>query len=322
MFLFIWIFYSPAQADLRVIEIMPPSHLRILEKNGDGSALVIGQRLLLRSQVDSSVVGYAIIQQVRPLDGKNFLYVADVLLHERHALIAPGDIVQMVRLDQAVSDFPGRGDLLITGSRRISSRYKRLAYFGSTLGDGHPLDRGEKLVDITTLVQYGVTSRVTVGINTLGYALKVPNASAKVLLLDGSSFAFTTGYTGLYSVKDSVWTHQARGLLSTVVNTKTISHTIISVARTSQKTSDQSFSKAVLRTELQTAVEYIMDSWDRVIFGPTYNIDLRTLGGFVSYVWIWNQFHFTLGLQTQDVLSPKLDPVKAYTFNVGAYWRF
>ena len=286
----------------------------------DRRPLEVGQRLIIRSAITNEITGFAEVTHLLEVY-PSAQVVARVILHERNVLVAPGDKIEIPDFDNQVKDYPGRGDLLLSNNRNVSARYKRLAWFGLFLGDGHSLAKDETLVDVSTLVAHGITDRLTLG--TIVVAdIVAPNLIVKYTLFDNNYFTVTPSLTGWYAPKTRASALQMRTLFSTNVNAKLISHTAISAVWANGSLEESKVNSAILRTELQSGFEYIFDSWDRLLFGPSYSFSLGTVGGYLAYLAVWDHFHVTLGIQTQNFTDFRIDPTKAYNFNVTMFWRF
>jgi hypothetical protein len=75
-------------------------------------------------------------------------------------------------------------------------------------------------------------------------------------------------------------------------------------------------------SSLQSGYEFVMDDWNRVLLGPSYNFDNKTVGGSISYMWIWDHFHSMIGVSTTDISNLVYNLRDGYYFNFDMYWRF
>ncbi len=74
-------------------------------------------------------------------------------------------------------------------------------------------------------------------------------------------------------------------------------------------------------SDVRSITEYITDRWNRILFGPVYNVELQTLGGTVSHMWIWQTFHMSLGVATRDFSNLTFGQ-KGYYYVYDLFWRF
>ena len=63
-------------------------------------------------------------------------------------------------------------------------------------------------------------------------------------------------------------------------------------------------------------------NWDRVLFGPNYNFDLKTVGGYLGYIAIWDTFHLETTLATTNISSGRLDASNGYYLSADMFWRY
>jgi hypothetical protein len=102
-----------------------------------------------------------------------------------------------------------------------------------------------------------------------------------------------------------------------------ISHTLFTVAAMSFENADDITAiKSLGTSSLQTGYEFILGSWNRVLLGPSYNFETKALGGYLTYLKIWDRFHFSLSVNSTNVSSFKFSPVDGYYFLFDMYWRF
>lgn|GEM_PF-4604337 len=255
--------------------------------------------------------------------------LCEVTLHEQNKLVVIGDRVRKVSRYGAGDEYPGRVDLQWNDSRRVSARYKRLAWFGAAgLVNGHPLAKGEFLLDPIGALQYGVTSRLTAftvpGLNALG----MPNLGMKYLLADNARVVLTPSVIALYMPEDNLAGLQLGALASFPTNTKLISHLEVSLAVARRRAARPSADTTVFESEsrattsVRSMTEYVLDSWDRIVFGPAYDFDLQAVGGSIAYTWIWDHLHVSVGLRTANFTDIRLSYSEAYSPTVSVFWRY
>lgn len=247
---------------------------------------------------------------------------ARLLLHERNRLVREGDAAEALSLDGSNNDFPGRVDLLQSGNRRFSSRYKHMAYYGPLHGDGGTLDRGEILIDPLYMLQYGLTDRITLKTAHTGYLLGVANAGAKVEAFRDDTLIFTPSLEGIYYTKTESFAGSARMHFTFLTNTRFMNHFSGTVLfDPASRLREKAGIGNVVSTQLEAMTEAVLDDWNRVIFGPIYNFELKTVGGFASYFWVANRIHVGGGVRTQDFSKLRLRPEDAYSPTFTIFWR-
>jgi hypothetical protein len=301
----------------------------------------VGDRVGIFARNTDEALGYGVVQKVRKESNEA---LAEISLHERAQLIIPGDTVRVINTEDGAEHWPGRVDLQIDGDRRVSSRYKSLAYYGPLIGEGHPVDQGEWLIDILLFkLEYGLTSRLSVSISPLA-SVAAPNLSLKARVMDNDFVKATVIVSGVHLLDSHKNVAGARVLLSFPTNTKIISHLEAGIGAefyfgeppveapmpmpegeemaTAGGTSVGGIANARASTSLRSFTEYIFDNWDRIVGGPIYDFDIGALGGFLSYMIVAESFHMGLGFSTRDFRNFKLSADKGYFPNIAMFWRF
>jgi hypothetical protein len=215
--------------------------------------------------------------------------------------------------------FKGRANLLVSG-REVSSRYKQLAFFGAYTGDGHTLDAGEVLFDIFLNVQYGLSPRWTLMVRAPLLLLAIPSIGIKWKAIDTDSLTLTQSFLPAYSFSDRSGLIQLRTLVSVPSTTRMISHTAVNITASTHPLTNLGERRTFLRSSLQSGYEYILENWDRLVFGPSYNFDLRSVGGYFSYLFIWDRFHLGLGVEAQDFSRIEIS-TEGYLPTFSLFWR-
>jgi hypothetical protein len=103
----------------------------------------------------------------------------------------------------------------------------------------------------------------------------------------------------------------------------TISHTMLSVALFSFEDAENTTAiKSLGTSSLQTGYEIILDHWDRILVGPSYNFEKKSVGGYLSYLKIFDRMHISFSLNSTDIAKLKYSTTDGYFFLFDAYWRF
>jgi len=74
-------------------------------------------------------------------------------------------------------------------------------------------------------------------------------------------------------------------------------------------------------SDIRSITEYMTSRWNRVLYGPVYNVELQTFGGTISYMWIWSTLHASLGIATRDITNLTFGP-EGYYYVYDLFWRF
>lgn len=219
-------------------------------------------------------------------------------------------------------NIPGFASLSLSGDNKIPAKFKELASFGVFTSEGHTLDENEYLVSPFQL-QYGVTSRFGLKVvNALwpdGYA----NLGVKYRALKNKYAKITVSTLGAYKIQSNDYIWQGGGVITLPQNAKFQHHFMMNIVM------DPQFDKAhatkglglYKNSDLRSITEYVTDDWNRILYGPTYNVELQTLGGTVSYMWIWDTFHTSLGIATRDFSNLSFG-ANGYYYVYDFFWRF
>ncbi len=279
--------------------------------------LVHGSRLILLSKEEGSAIGFADADEIEASEA-GCRATARVLIHEAGALVVEGDEAVQENLRDHTPLLPGRIDLQLRGTRRYSARYKPLAYFGPFYGDGQVLDQGESLLDPFALYQYGISDKFTLETLATANFVGVINGGFKYEALDTSFVKVTTGALLGHVLEDHDTYLRLQALLTIPSNSRIQSHTQVTYFFRPQN----GLQNSLTDPQISVINEFIMSSWDRLLFGPTYNFELKSVGGFASLIFIWNHLHLSVGLQTQNFMKLNFNQRDAYTPTFGVWWRY
>ena len=276
---------------------------------------------------DDSITGYGII-----LSTKSNRALVKVSVHAQNKLIIIGN--RAIKIDPTRRDhnYKGRVDLLLKKRPGLSSRYKMLASPGLLVGDGQALERGEMLFEPFGNVQVGITDRLTVFATPFVILNNHYRAGVKMSLLDNPIFNLTGELLGGFVKENKVFYATVGAVLTIYSNGKFISYlegaaTVANAEFSIQNDDeDKSFAEKYrthgFDTYIRGRTEYIFDNWNRLLFGPTYDFTHSSVGGFLGYMFIGEEFHLGVGVQTTDFLNMKIDIEDGYFPWVTAMWRF
>jgi hypothetical protein len=206
---------------------------------------------------------------------------------------------------------------------KISSKYRPLFTQGFNIGEtAQTLWPKEVLITWYGLAYYGIAERWTVGSFLPANFLGAYNFSTKLKVYESDANVFATGLSYAKIPNDTRSTLNINLIWDSVSSETVVSHTFASVALfTFNQAGDTTAIKSLGSSSLQTGYEFILDDWNRVLAGPVYNFEKKTVGGYLSYLMIWDKFHFSLSANSTNLASPKLSPIDGYYFFFDAYWR-
>lgn len=286
----------------------------------------IGEILPIVSQNSKiGVFAFVEVQNVKNIGYGQYEVKLKLLRQSRKYMIQKGDLVKKLDLSSSNDDFIGTTDLLVKSSERnISSKYRPLVYQGLSIGDtAQVLFKDEFLVNYLGNLSYGAMDWLTVGtfvpVNLIGR----PNANFRARFYDSESTTLSTGLSFVRLVSEKQANLNMNFYWDTTSSDNLISHTFLSLSLiTWDGSADASAIKALTSSTFQTGYELITSSWDRILIGPSYNFQNKSLGGYISYVWIYDRFHAQFSINSTDITHFRLDPTDGYYGFFDLYWRF
>ncbi|WP_413574913.1 hypothetical protein ACLVWU_11755 [Bdellovibrio sp. HCB290] len=310
-------------ATARISQILDDKTLKATSTSKDWR---IGETVSVQAQKKGvGVIGFLEIIGVSNNEDGSYEITAELLRQSRLHLLQVGDEISHIDLSSDNEKYKGTTDLLVkTRGKDISSKYKALFTQGVSVGEtAETLWQNEYLITWYGQVSYGLTDRLSVNTILLADVGGAPNAAAKYRVYQSDSNIFSLGTNVAYVPKDASTTLNFTIFWDSVSSESVISHTLFTVAAMSfASAEDITAVKSLGTTSFQTGYEFILDNWDRVLLGPSYNFETKALGGYLTYVKIWDRFHFSLSVNSTDVSSFKISPVDGYFFLFDAYWRF
>lgn len=318
--LFILLISNTALADVLVRNIHSSTEI-LAELNGE-EGYFDDKRVVIISKEEDKIVAIGKIRDSDIDEDPNLIKVQiDEIVD--HFMIVPGDKVMLLNFKLYQNKkIPGFFSITLNGGNKIPAQFKELAYFGVFTSEGHTLDEKEVLVSPFQL-QYGITDKFGVRIvNALwldGYA----NFGAKYQVMKNKYAKITVNTLGAYKVQAQDWIGQFGGVITMPSNSKFQNHFMVNV------TFDPQYEKArntkdlglFQDSDIRSITEYITDRWNRILYGPVYNVELQALGGTVSHMWIWDTFHMSLGVATKDFTNLSFNR-DGYYYVYDLFWRF
>lgn len=286
----------------------------------------IGDVVALESQTPSvGIIGFVEVTGIENKQDGTYEVTCELLRQSRTNFIQVGD--QLVHLDLSSGNdkYKGTTDLIIKASdRNISAKYRPLFTQGVSVGEtAETLWEDEYLVTWYGQVHYGLRRWLTVSTVLPANFLGAPNATAKAQLYRSYSNVVAMGMNLTKIPNETRSTVNLNFHWDSVSSESVISHTLLSVALFSFEQAEESTAiKSLGTSSLQTGYEFILSHWDRVLVGPSYNFEKKSVGGYLSYLKIWDKFHLSFSVNATDVATFQYSPVDGYFLLFDAYWRF
>ena len=224
---------------------------------------------------------------------------------------------------------PEGSNYLLQKNRRTTARVAPLIKLPYTVGEtAQTLHRGEYLISISSDYHYGLFEELKLTSNVLANLAGIYNFSAKARIFDNEDFtaSFATSYIH--------WDNNSTRGLSTLVfngyldicsNGRFISHTSLrgvkSMLRSGSK-AEKTDDDYLYTTAVRAGSQVVLESWNRLTFGPTYDFSTKSIGGFFGWIFIWDHLHVVISVETRSITRLKLYDEIGYKPGIEAYWRF
>lgn len=242
-------------------------------------------------------------------------------------LVQEGNQLFLLNLSSSQNVIKSRTELLnsfVNGSSVFSNKYKKIITLGSGLGEtAELLSKDEVLFTWYGQILYGIFDGTTIGSILPLNAFGGPNLSFKSQIFKNSENMISVGLSLAKVPGDTQSVANINFMWDSISGKKTISHSYITIAALSYDNSrDTTAIKSFGSSAVQSSFEFLMDDWSRVIFGPNYNFEVKTVGMNLSYLKIWSHLHTQLTLATTDISSTKIDARSGYYGFLDMYWRY
>jgi hypothetical protein len=309
-----------AYANGQVLEITDPKE--IIAEIYDAHNFEAGKKVIIVSRRIEKTIAFGVVKRL-DLTVTPMMALIEIEEVIDNSLMMPKDILYPLDYNLIKDkEIPGFSSLSLQGDHAMPAKFKELAYFGVFTNEGHTLDRHESLVSLFQL-QYGLTNDFGVKmVNALwldGYA----NVGVKYRVLRNKYSKITVNSLGAYKLQSNDYIWQAGGVITLPYNAKFQNHFMANIIMDPQYTRAKVTKGLGLfkESDIRSITEYVTDDWNRILYGPTYNVELQTLGGTVSYMWIWNTFHTSLGIATKDFTNLTFG-TDGYYYVYDLFWRF
>ncbi len=312
-----------AKSRARIEAILDSKRVRAVSYNSDWYP---GEVVFLESQsVGTGVIAFIEIKDIFGRPDGSYELVGELLRQSRANLVQVGDQLLHIDLSTDNPKYKGSTDLMVRRrSPLVSGKFKPLITQGLAVGDtAETLWQDEYLITWYGQLKYGLRDWVTVDAIIPAYLVGAYNASAKFRVYQSNSTIISMGPNFARIPSQDRSTLNLNFYWDSISSESTLSHTFFTLALLSfESAADATAIKSLGTTSFQTGYEFVMPNWDRVLLGPTYNFEKKAVGGYLSYVKIWDRFHGSLSVNSTNVSSFKLSPVDGYYFTFDAYWRF
>lgn len=286
----------------------------------------VGEILPVISQnAKVGVFAFIEVQNIKKIGFKKYEIRFKVIRQSRRYLIQKGDAVRRLDLGIENEEYVGTTDLIIKKSQlNISSRYRPLFTQGLAIGEtAQTLYKNEFLFNYLGNLSFGATDWLTLGTFTTVNVLGRPNANFKVKFWDSESATLSTGLSYVRLTQEDSATLNMNFYWDSTSSETLISHTFLGLGLIRwEKAADAAAIKELGSSSFQTGYEIVMSNWDRILIGPNYNFEKKALGGYVSYIWVYDRFHMQVSINATDITHFRLDPSDGYYGFFDLYWRF
>ncbi|WP_347357483.1 hypothetical protein [Bdellovibrio sp.] len=307
----------------RIDSFVDNKTLRVISTASDW---FIGEIVAIESQTPAvGIVGFVEVTGIENKQDGTYELTCELLRQSRMNFIQIGDQIMHLDLSSENHKYKGTTDLIIKkGTKETSSKYKPLFTQGIAVGEtAETLWEGEYLITWFGQVNYGWKEWLTVSTIIPADLLGAYNATGKMRVYQSASNNFAAGLNFARIPSETRSTLNLNIYWDSISSESVISHTLLSVALFSFEDAQNATAiKSLGTSSFQTGYEFILDDWNRVLLGPSYNFESKAVGGYLSYVKIWDQFHFSLSLNSTNITSVKFAPEDGYYILFDAYWRF
>jgi hypothetical protein len=303
---------EPARGTIRSI----PSAAEVGISETVAGAFQPGDLLLIRDQVQGEILGYAEVTTRSP-DSPYIL--ARVRSHSNNGMIRVDDAVESIDL----TDFEkskdqmseGRHDLVIRGRRNLSAKYKPQVYLGALAGQtAATLEKDEFFLG-PGLIGFGLQENLQLGTQPVSNALGEANLHLKWKVTENEDYRVSVGLEPRYNLDARRWIGSFSISWDTFSNSKFLTYNQLRVTSGESEVYGRKTS-----AEFSVNYGYITNRWNRIIFGPNIDIRQETLGGLLSYQWVWDHFHSAITLQARDFTNLKFGS-EGYLVYLDFWWR-
>ncbi len=311
--------------NMQVGEITTNTNLKIKGVNLRQKLFVNEKLALVSKEKDIGIYGVGVVKKIIFSGDGRFDFEFEILALQPKYTVRLGDRVVRLNLSTTNEEYMGRTYSLVhLPDRNVSSRYKPLFTQGYSIGEtAETLWKNEFLFTYYGQIYYGLYDFLSVGtllpLNAVGSA----NGVVKARLYRSGANVLSTGLSYTKIPNSQASTLNINFMWDSISNESSITHSFISLAVFSfDKAEDASAIKSLGTSSLQTGYEFILDNWSRLLVGPNFNFEKKSVGGYLSYLKIWDKTHLQFSLNSTNIRSLKLSPTDGYYAFFDAYWRY
>jgi len=290
------------------------------------SEFKVGEMLVIQSRDTSQgIIGFVQIESIMTVGDGQYQVKARLVRHSKFSMVQLGDVLYRMDFNTFHQEYRGTTELIMKNEEiHSSASYKGLVFMGLSVGEtAQTLRQGESLLNVLGYFSYGMTSKFNLGTLLPANLLSSPNIQGKYKLVDSDSNIVSVGMNMFQASDSTTGAINMTLYWDSVSSENVISHTNLSLAlATFDKAKNLTALKGAGTSSLQSGYEFILADWNRVLLGPSYNFENKTVGGYISHMWIWDHMHLLAGVSTTDISNVIYNVKDGYYFNADLYWRF
>ncbi|MBC7370351.1 MAG: hypothetical protein H7326_02230, partial [Bdellovibrionaceae bacterium] len=250
------------------------------------SEFKIGEILVVQSKDGNGpIIGFLQVYATENQNSERTILKTKLIRHSKYAMIQLGDVLYRMDFNTFHHEYTGTTELILKNNDvNASASYKALTFMGLSSGEtAQTLRGGELLFNVLGYFDYGFTSNFSVGTLILADVVGSANIHGKYKFYESESniFSFGAGYLTAKDKPEGVV--NATVYWDSVSSESVISHTNLTIAlATFDRAKNLTAIKGAGSSSFQSGYEFVMDDWNRILAGPSYNFENKSVGGYVS----------------------------------------